>query len=132
MARLIDADALKKQISAEYDRTVEKMKSERNPMVLNAVLGGLSYCDKAINATPTADALLVPCKVGDLVWAIRNFKGVKHPQTGVVSDMYFTRDMRLQIVVKYVARGEWGKTVFATCEETMDAINGKVRAHEVD
>ena len=68
------------------------------------------------------DAVEVPCKIGDFVWAIRNFKGKKHPQRGIVSDMYFSKDMSLQIVVKYVARGEWGKTVFATDEEVYAAI----------
>ena len=60
---------------------------------------------------------LLPCKIGDKVWAIRNYSGVKTPKCGVVSEMYFIEKMRLCIVVKNVARGEWGKTVFATCEE---------------
>lgn len=68
------------------------------------------------------DAVEVPCKIGDFVWAIRSFNGHKHPQRGIVSDMYFTKDMKLQIVVKYVARGEWGKTVFATDTEAYAAI----------
>lgn len=68
------------------------------------------------------DAMELPCKIGDFVWAIRNFKGHKHPQRGIVSDMFFTRNMKLQIVVKYVARGEWGKTVFATEKEAQAAI----------
>lgn len=70
-------------------------------------------------------AALMPCKIGDFVWAIRNFKGKKHPQRGIVSDMYFTNDMRLIIVVKYVARGEWGKTVFASDKEAYAAIEGR-------
>lgn len=72
-----------------------------------------------------ANVVEVPCKIGDFVWAIRNFKGKKHPQRGVVSDMYFLKDMSLQIVVKYVARGEWGKTVFATDKEAYAAIGEK-------
>lgn len=71
---------------------------------------------------PTVDAVEVPCKIGDKVWAIRNYNGIKHPQKGFVSDMLFTRDMRLQIVVKHIARGEWGKAVFATYEEAAEAI----------
>lgn len=47
----------------------------------------------------------LPCKIGDTVWCIRNFHGHKHPQEGIVSEMLFTREMRLQIVVKYVGRG---------------------------
>lgn len=64
----------------------------------------------------------IPCKIGDEVWAIRNYNGVKHPQKGFVSDMLFTRDMKLHIVVKHIARGEWGKDVFATYEEAAEAI----------
>lgn len=71
----------------------------------------------SINEVPSVDAVEVPCKIGDFVWAIRNFKGKKHPQRGIVSDMYFLKDMSLQIVVKYVARGKWGETVFATDKE---------------
>lgn len=71
---------------------------------------------------PTVDAVKLPCKIGDFVWAIRSYNGHKHPQRGVVSEMYFARDMKLQIVVKHVARGEWGKTVFATDKEAYAAI----------
>lgn len=78
-----------------------------------------TLCDKFESR---CNMIEVPCKIGDFVWAIRSFRGHKHPQRGVVSDMYFTNDMRLQIVVKYVARGEWGKTVFATDKEAYAAI----------
>lgn len=80
---------------------------------------------KKLQGLPTVDAVELPCKIGDYVWAIRNFKGHKHPQRGVVSDMYFTRDMELSIVVKYVARGKWGETVFATDAEAYAVINGE-------
>ena len=69
----------------------------------------------------------LPCKIGDRVWAIRNYKGFRHPQEGVVSDMCFTNDMNLVIVIKHVARGEWGKTVFRTREETEEAIRERGR-----
>ena len=72
-----------------------------------------------------AHTIEIPCEIGDSVWTIRNFKGVLHPQQGIVSEMFFTRDMHLQIVVKYVARGEWGKTIFATYEETVAAIEAR-------
>ena len=77
---------------------------------------------KEIQKLPTVDSVEVPCKIGDFVWAIRNFKGKKHPQRGIVSDMYFLKDMSLQIVVKYVARGKWGETVFATDKDAYAAI----------
>ena len=36
--------------------------------------------------------------------------------------MFFTDDMELCIVVKGVARGKWGETVFATYEEAEERI----------
>lgn len=59
----------------------------------------------------------LPCKIGDVVLAIRNFRGHREPQQGTVSEMYYTKGMELQIVVKYVTRGAWGKTVFSTLQE---------------
>ena len=75
-----------------------------------------------ISLAPAVDAVVLPCKIGNRVWAIRNFKGVKQPQDGIVSEMFFTNDMKLQIVVKYVARGEWGKTIFATRGDAEKAL----------
>lgn len=75
-----------------------------------------------VDLMPIVDAVELPCKIGDWVWAIRSYHGKKHPQRGIVSDMYFSQDMRLQIVVKHIARGEWGKTVFATDREAYAAI----------
>lgn len=81
--------------------------------------------DDALQDATTVDAVELPCKIGDCVWAIRNFKGHKHPKRGVVSDMYFNRGMELNIVVEYVARGKWGETVFATDKEAWAVINGE-------
>lgn len=69
-----------------------------------------------------ADVVELPCRIGDRVWAIRNYKGVKIPKEGIVSQMFFTDDMELVICVKGAARGLWGKTVFATEEETAAEI----------
>lgn len=71
-----------------------------------------------------------PCKIGDRVWAIRSYKGIKRPQEGIVSEMFFTDDMRLMIVVKNVARGVWGETVFGTLKEIEKAIIEKGIKHE--
>lgn len=69
----------------------------------------------------------LPCKIGDTVWAIRNFKGHREPQQGVVSEMSYMKNMELHIVVKYVARGAWGKTVFATLQEAEAAIKKETK-----
>jgi hypothetical protein len=66
--------------------------------------------------------LRLPCKVNDEVWAIRNYKGVTYAQKGFVNEMFFTKDMRLVIVVKNIARGEFGKKVFLTKEEAEQAL----------
>ena len=78
-----------------------------------------------IDDFPTTEAVELPCKIGDRVWAIRSYKGHKHPQDGIVNEMYFTKDMRLHIAVKHIARGEWGKTIFATREDAVSAIIGE-------
>ena len=65
-----------------------------------------------------------PCKLGDAVWGIRNFKGVKRPRQGIVSDMHFDKDMRLVIVVKHVCRGKFGKRIFLTRADAETALNG--------
>lgn len=77
---------------------------------------------KALDCVEPVIAEVLPCKIGDGAWAIRSFRGYQHPRYGVVSDMYFTRNMKLQIVVKNVARGEWGETVFGSEEGALAAI----------
>lgn len=86
---------------------------------------------KDLESAPTVDAVVLPCKLGDTVWAIRNFRGVKNAVCGKVGEMFYTQNMRLMIVVHFVARGEWGKTVFATQEEAEAAIgNAKMDGDE--
>ena len=58
----------------------------------------------------------VPCKIGDEVWINRYLHSKLLPQKGIVSEMKFLPNMELQIVVKYVGRGRWGKDIFATPE----------------
>lgn len=66
--------------------------------------------------------IALPCKIGDLAWGIRSYHGVYTPQQGIVSEMHFLPDMTLQIVVKHISRGEYGKSVFKTREEAEAAI----------
>jgi hypothetical protein len=68
-------------------------------------------------------AYALPCELGARVWAIRQYNEKPQAKEGIVSEMYFIEGMRLTIVVKNVARGEWGKKVFATREECERAIN---------
>jgi len=72
--------------------------------------------------------IVPPCKVGDTVWAIRDYKGHKYAQQGFVSEMFFRKDMSLMIVVKHIARGTWGEDIFSTKEEAEKALkNNKER-----
>lgn len=67
--------------------------------------------------------VLPPCKIGDSVWVLRYYHSKLIPQKGIVSEMKFIgADMTLQIVVKYIGRGEWGKNVFATKKDALNAI----------
>lgn len=85
----------------------------------------LDNVEVTIDNQSTANVVEVPCRIGDHVWAIRNYKGHKHPQDGFVHEMYFTDDMRLMIVIKHIARCEWGKEIFATREDAVAAIVGE-------
>lgn len=76
----------------------------------------------ALENAPTVDAVVLPCKMGDVVWGIKTFNRGMEPRQGIVNQMYFGEDMRLCICVKNTCRGEWGKAVFATKEEAMAEI----------
>ena len=70
----------------------------------------------------------IPCKLGDVAWGIRNYRGHKQVKRGIISEMYFGRGgnggMKLYIAIKGVCRGEWGKDIFKTREEADAAIKG--------
>lgn len=79
--------------------------------------------NEIIDAQITQPVINVPCKIGDIVWAIRSYKGVPKPQQGRVSDMIITPQGDLQIVVSHIARGAWGLVVFPTEELAQYAID---------
>lgn len=107
---LISRSALLEQMHNHYE--------VRNPKQ-NATMD--ECCMMVIHA-PAVDAVVLPCKVGDTVWGIRNYNGVSHPQQGKVDQMYYTNDMRLHIKIKHICIGEWGKKIFLTREEAEAAI----------
>lgn len=65
---------------------------------------------------------MLPCRIDDEMWAIRRYRGVLTAQKGFVSEMYFTKEMKLMIVVKHVARGVFGEKVFLTREAAEQAL----------
>ena len=66
---------------------------------------------------------ILPCKVGDTMWGIRNWRGVKRPESAEVREMYFTEDMELVIVLRHLCRGIYGKQIFSSYEECEKALN---------
>lgn len=115
------ADAEKKT-AAEIESLSIELQAMRN--AANAYKNDAERFKGVIKILEADIRKLIPCKIGDSVWAIRNYKGVAHPQKGVVTDMYFSRDMRLCIVVKHIARGEWGKKIFPSQEAAEAALRG--------
>lgn len=73
-----------------------------------------STCDKAAELLSGCEQL--PCKIGDIVWAIKRYKGHKHVEEGRVNDMAYDNNMRLVIRVKHITRGEWGTSIFPSKE----------------
>ena len=69
----------------------------------------------------------IPCRIGDAVWVLRSYHGVRHAKKGYVSEMHIipdrlsmTDEMKLLITVRGIARGYWGEDVFATYEEAKE------------
>ena len=70
---------------------------------------------------------VLPCKIGDTVWAVRSHFGKQSIRQYVVTEMAYLEDMRLCVALKmpkYNARGVWGETVFATMEEAEASVRG--------
>ncbi len=85
---------------------------------------GGGWCEDFKDKSPFIEP---PLRIGQDAWCIRDYKGVKKPQKSEVSEMYFNRQMKLIIVVKYVGRGEYGKTVFCTEEEANAALTERMK-----
>ena len=67
----------------------------------------------------------IPCKIGDTVYAIRNYHSTKKVMQGKVTEMFFVgKEMKLCIVVHNIARGTWMKDVFPTKEEAEKKLKG--------
>lgn len=78
--------------------------------------------NRVLDAAPKVDAVRIPCRIGDTVWGIRKYNTNMEAMQGKVFQMLICEGTTLCICVKNVCRGEWGKTVFATKEETLAAI----------
>ena len=70
--------------------------------------------------------VVLPCKMGDLLWGVRWFGSNAKVQQAPVTAMNFLDDMTLSITLGKVCSGEYGKGVFPTREDAERALAGKV------
>ena len=66
--------------------------------------------------------VVLPCKVGDLMWGIRRFGTNRKVQQAPVTAMNFLDDMTLSIALGKVCSGEYGKKIFSTREDAERAL----------
>lgn len=64
----------------------------------------------------------LPCKIGDTVYGIRRYRDIRIVQSGIVSEMYFSQENRLIIVINHICRGYWGENIFGSFEEAKAAL----------
>lgn len=64
----------------------------------------------------------LPCKIGDTVYGIRRYHDIRIVQSGIVSEMYFSQENRLIIVINHICRGYWGENIFGSFEEAKAAL----------
>ena len=93
------------------------------PISWACVNGDGSRFQQAIQMAKTALRNAPPCRMGEMLWGIRTYRGTKKVVQGVVSEMFFTRDMQLCIVLRSVCRGRYGEKVFRTYEEAAKKLN---------
>lgn len=80
----------------------------------------LKHCEDLAEAGKMVE---LPCKIGDIAYGIRKDAGGNSMvREGVISEMFYTKDMELMVVIAYVCRGRLGKTVFLTREEAEAAL----------
>ena len=105
MGRLIDTDELLNMAKRECD--------EDKAFMVRCLVARIGTARNVVH---------LPCKVGDTLWGIKVYKNFLVAKKGTVREMYFTKDMKLAIGLYGVCRGEFGKKVFRTKEETEQAI----------
>ena len=86
----------------------------------------LTSLREILDDAPAVPAIVLPCKVGDDVWCVRDTRVYNKPVKGTVSEIYFRDNMDMCIVVRRLCRGRWGERVFATEQEAQAAIDRRV------
>lgn len=87
-----------------------------------AIINVVEYASEQQRLEEQGLLLKLPCKIGNTAYAIRDYKGVKKIQKSIISEMYYTKNMELMIVAKYVGRGKFGEKIFPTEQEAQAAL----------
>ena len=102
----------------------------------DAVFAEGSECDKFNqNAmkTPNADVVRLPCRIGDKLWSFRKVvkdgKVTRYAREGEVTQMLFTPDMELMLVLKNIGHRRFGVDAFYTREEAEWALKEANNEH---
>ena len=66
--------------------------------------------------------VVLPCKVGEQAWCLRNYRGTAHARCGIVSEVKYSDYCGINVVVFNVGRGKWGEKVFSTYAEAAAAL----------
>ena len=73
-------------------------------------------------------AAALPCRIGDTVFVLKPYADQYLLKSGRVSQMYYDDErMNLVICVKHIMRGLWGRDVFATEAEAINAAADRGR-----
>lgn len=78
--------------------------------------------DEAVEMAISALKQQPPCKIGDIVYGIARTYGRVRVVPGKVTQMFYSDDMALCMVVERVCRGKFGESVFMTKEEAESAL----------
>lgn len=111
------------------------MASEKRLIAENDVYALFGRTGKAelhvadIDLLPRVDTMILPCKIGDTVWAVLHYCGKQCIRQCVVSEMAYLEDMTLAIAVKAAGKSRqrvfWGLNAFSTYEECVAAAGGR-------
>lgn len=67
-----------------------------------------------------------PVQMGDLVWGLRHYCDQRLLKCGRVSAISYNEEMQLCVTLKNACKGVWGREIFATQEEALEAL-GRVK-----
>ena len=90
----------------------------------------LRYLQKTAEETTipdTKDTVHLPCKIGDKLWSYRKTNGktgkiTRYPYKGEVTQMMFSPQMELMIVLRNIGHRRFGVDAFYTREELEKAL----------